>query len=100
MNASGQPIAIPRLWALAFRAPGTSFDPNALDFTAGVNQVQGSPNIFTDGLFGTITIAASVPVPTSSILLGLGLLVVWGLCHHRGACDRPGRVVSIRAGDR
>jgi uncharacterized protein (TIGR03118 family) len=100
LGANGQPISIPGLWALAFRASGTSFDPNALYFTAGLNQVQGSPNIFTDGLFGTITIAASVPEPTSSILLGVGLLVVWGVCHHRGARDRQGRVVSVRAGDR
>ncbi len=73
-NGSGQPIAIPGLWALAFRSTSSGFDPNTLYFTAGVNQTGGS--IFADGIFGTIT---AVPEPSSAILLGLGLVVLCGV---------------------
>jgi len=53
-GASG-PLVNDGLWALAFRAPGSGFDPNALYFAAGINDEQ-------NGLFGSIT-AAAVPEP-------------------------------------
>jgi len=46
------------LWALAFRAPGSGFNPNALYFAAGIDDEQ-------HGLFGTITPSA-VPEPGTS----------------------------------
>jgi len=61
----GLPIVNPGLWALAFRAPGSGFDPNALFFTAGINDED-------DGLFGEIVVAA-VPEPVTLGLVGAGL---------------------------
>ncbi len=77
LNASGQPIADPGLWGLAFRSATSGFDPNALYFTAGIGQQVGG-NIITDGLFGAITL---VPEPSSAILLGLGMILLCGVCH-------------------
>ena len=68
-NNSGNPIANPGLWSLEFRTPvagnaNTGNDPDALFFTAGINNEN-------DGLFGRI---APVPEPGSIELLGLVLL--------------------------
>jgi uncharacterized protein (TIGR03118 family) len=76
MNASGQPIANPGLWGLAFGTGSQGFDPNTLYFTAGIGQVGG--NIYTDGLFGAISL---VPEPPSALLLGLGMILLGGVSH-------------------
>ena len=62
-DAAGNPLVNDGLWALGFRAPGTTFDANALYFTAGINAEQ-------DGLFGAIR---PVPEPMTFSLVGLGL---------------------------
>lgn len=62
------PIANEGLWAIAFRAPGSGFDPNALYFAAGIDDEQ-------HGLFGTITIA-SVPEPATTGTAALALLLI------------------------
>ena len=63
-GSNGQPIADPGLWALEFRTGGTGNNPNALYFTAGINDEN-------DGLFGEI---APTPEPPSLLLAGLGVL--------------------------
>jgi uncharacterized protein (TIGR03118 family) len=65
-DSTGQPIVNSGLWALGFRAPGGTFDPNALYFNAGINNE-------TDGLFGTLTPVTSVPEPATLSLVALGL---------------------------
>ena len=61
-GTNGQPITNDFLWALETRnAPG--FDPNALYFSAGINNQQ-------DGLFGEIT---EVPEPATIFGTALGL---------------------------
>jgi uncharacterized protein (TIGR03118 family) len=89
LGPDGQtPVAIPGansgggLWALGFRQAGGTFDPNALYFNAGLN---GGGNFFTDGLFGEIT---AVPEPASAILLGLGLILLLGVCRWVTGRDR------------
>jgi hypothetical protein len=65
---SGNPIVNTGLWSLAFRAPGSGFDPNALFFTAGIDDEE-------DGLFGEIVPAAeAVPEPTPLVLVVFGIL--------------------------
>jgi len=66
-DANGNLIADPGLWGLAFRAPGSGFDPNALYFAAGVGFVPGGMgnDIYAHGLFGSISF---VPEPASAIL--------------------------------
>lgn len=59
---NGQPIVNDFLWALDFRTGGTGVDPNALYFTAGIDNQ-------TNGLFGEITLT---PEPSSLVLLVLG----------------------------
>jgi uncharacterized protein (TIGR03118 family) len=70
LGVNGQPIVNEGLWALAFRSPSSSFDPNTLFFVAGINDE-------TEGLFGEIRV---VPEPSTITLLGLGfstLAVAW-----------------------
>jgi uncharacterized protein (TIGR03118 family) len=62
-DALGNPLVNEGLWAIGFRAPNTTFDPNALYFTAGINGEQ-------DGLFGAIR---PVPEPMTLSLLSVGL---------------------------
>lgn len=77
-DAGGNPIVNDGLWALGFRAPGGTFDPNALYFNAGINGE-------TDGLFGTLTAAASVPEPATLSLLAIGVAAsAFGRSRRRG----------------
>jgi hypothetical protein len=62
-GSNGLPIADPGLWALEFRTGGTGNNPNALYFTAGIDNQQG-------GLFGDIV---PTPEPHPFLLVGLGL---------------------------
>jgi uncharacterized protein (TIGR03118 family) len=96
LGPNGQPVVIPGnangnpggLWGIGFRQAGGNppFDPNALYFNAGRN---GGGNFFSDGVFGEIT---AVPEPPSAILLGLGLIVLVGVC--RWAAFRRRRLVA------
>lgn len=63
-GTNGLPIADPGLWALDFRTGGTGDDPDALYFTAGINDEN-------DGLFGEIVPS---PEPASFLLTGVGVL--------------------------
>ena len=94
-DANGNPIADPGLWGLAFRAASSGFDPNALYFAAGVG-FQGG-DIYADGLFGSISF---VPEPASAILLGLGMIVLCGVCHwgsrRRQRDSAPGKERAIQ----
>jgi uncharacterized protein (TIGR03118 family) len=62
-GTNGLPLVNDNLWALDFRTGGPNVDPNALYFTAGINNQLG-------GLFGAIT---PTPEPTPFILVGLGV---------------------------
>jgi uncharacterized protein (TIGR03118 family) len=64
-DAFGNPLINDGLWAIGFRAPGGTFDPNALYFTAGIRAE-------TEGLFGAIRPVA-VPEPMTLSLFGFGL---------------------------
>jgi uncharacterized protein (TIGR03118 family) len=59
----GHPIINTGLWALMFRSPLSTFDPNALFFTAGINDE-------ADGLFGELKPA---PEPATLLLSAFGL---------------------------
>jgi uncharacterized protein (TIGR03118 family) len=74
--ANGNLFSDPGLWGLAFGNGGPDFNPNTLYFTAGVGPLGG--DIYADGLFGSISF---VPEPASAILLGLGMIVLCGVCH-------------------
>ncbi len=67
-DANGNPLVNFGLWAIGFRAPGSTFDPNALYFTAGINGE-------VDGLFGSIS-PTTVPEPATLGLVGLGALLL------------------------
>jgi uncharacterized protein (TIGR03118 family) len=62
LDASGNPIANDRLWALNFRGATSGFDSRTLFFNAGINGE-------ADGLFGEIQV---VPEPSTVLLMGLG----------------------------
>jgi uncharacterized protein (TIGR03118 family) len=96
-DPNGNPIADPGLWGLAFRAPGSGFDPNTLYFAAGVQFVPGGlgNDIYAHGLFGAISF---VPEPPSSVLLGLGILVFVGACYWRARRRRPGFATASAGG--
>ena len=96
-DASGNPIADPGLWGLAFRQTGSGFDPNTLYFAAGVGFLGGQGNdIYAHGLFGSISF---VPEPASAILLGLGMVALCGVCHwgsrRRQRGSAPGKEGAI-----
>jgi uncharacterized protein (TIGR03118 family) len=65
-GGNGQPLANPGLWALAFRTGGAGNDPNALYFTAGIDDE-------THGLFGVIS---PTPEPASLVLAGMGVVAL------------------------
>jgi uncharacterized protein (TIGR03118 family) len=69
-DSNGVPIENPGLWALEFRSPLSSFDPNALFFTAGINDEE-------DGLFGEIRPVAAVPEPMTLTLVAAGAMLGW-----------------------
>jgi uncharacterized protein (TIGR03118 family) len=62
-DANGAPIVNDGLWALAFRTGGPGVDPNALYFTAGIQDEE-------HGLFASLT---PVPEPGTLGLLAVGL---------------------------
>jgi uncharacterized protein (TIGR03118 family) len=68
-DGSGKPIVIDSLRGLIFGNGGTGGDPNTLYFSAGLGGGQ-------HGLFGSL---APVPVPSTLMLLGSGLLGLVGL---------------------
>lgn len=61
---NNQPLVNQSLWFIGFRTGGTGVDPNALYFTAGLEDESG-------GLFGSI---APSPEPGSLILTALGVV--------------------------
>ena len=63
-GANGQPLVNDNLWALDFRTGGTNDNPDALYFTAGIDNQQG-------GLFGEI---AFTPEPPPFLLVALGTI--------------------------
>ena len=75
-DSSGKPIQNDGLWSLRFRTSGTGVTPNALYFTAGINQE-------ANGLFGSIQ---PVPEPSTALLAGLGLC---GAIVYRARQSRP-----------
>jgi uncharacterized protein (TIGR03118 family) len=68
-NAQGQPLVNDFLWGLEFGTGGSrGGNPDTLYFNAGVDNQMG-------GLFGAI---AATPDPASFLLLGIGLLGIFG----------------------
>jgi uncharacterized protein (TIGR03118 family) len=65
-GTNGLPLVNQDLWALDFRTGGANTSPDALYFTAGVDNQQG-------GLFGEI---ATTPEPAPFFLAGLGILAL------------------------
>jgi uncharacterized protein (TIGR03118 family) len=65
-DAHGAPIVNDGLWALAFRTGGAGVDPNALYFTAGIEDEE-------HGLFASLT---PVPEPGTLGLFALGLVAL------------------------
>jgi uncharacterized protein (TIGR03118 family) len=66
-GSNGQPLVNDRLWALETRAVGSGFDPNAVYFSAGINNE-------ADGLFGQIN--AITPEPATIFGTATGLLAL------------------------
>jgi uncharacterized protein (TIGR03118 family) len=68
-GANGQPLTNDFLWSLVTRTGGTDVDPNAVYFTAGIDDQ-------TDGLFGEIdfTPEPATVVETATGAIGLFLL--------------------------
>jgi uncharacterized protein (TIGR03118 family) len=66
-GANGQPLVNDHLWALETRAGGSSFDPNAVYFSAGINNQ-------ADGLFGQIN--AITPEPATIFGTATGLIAL------------------------
>jgi len=66
-GTNGLPLVNDNLWALDFRTAGTNDNPDALYFTAGIDNQQ-------QGLFGEVT--EVTPEPPSIILAGCGALAV------------------------
>jgi uncharacterized protein (TIGR03118 family) len=75
-DPNGAPIVNDGLWAIAFGNNGTGSNPNALYFTAGIEDEK-------HGLFGNLV---ATPEPGSLVLLatGLGVMLAWG-ARRKGA---------------
>jgi uncharacterized protein (TIGR03118 family) len=71
-GSNGQPLVNSGLWALATRT-GPGFDPNAVYFTAGINNE-------ADGLLGSIT---PTPEPFSLGMMALGATAIIALGQRR-----------------
>ena len=65
-GTNGQPLVNDFLWSLETRTGGTAIDPNAVYFTAGIDNQQ-------DGLFGEIT---AVPEPWTLLETASGLVAL------------------------
>jgi len=65
-GTNGQPLVNDHLWALETRAVGSGFDPNAVYFSAGINNE-------ADGLFGKIAIT---PEPATIFGTATGLIAL------------------------
>jgi uncharacterized protein (TIGR03118 family) len=61
---NGQPLVNDHLWALETRLGGSTFDPNAVYFSAGINNE-------ADGLFGAITVITPEPATIFGTATGL-----------------------------
>jgi uncharacterized protein (TIGR03118 family) len=66
-GSNGQPLSNDHLWALETRASGSGFDPNAVYFSAGINNQ-------ADGLFGQIN--AITPEPATIFGTATGLIAL------------------------
>ena len=66
-GSNGQPLVNDHLWALETRAPGSGFDPNAVYFSAGINNQ-------ADGLFGQLN--AITPEPGTIFGTATGLIAL------------------------
>jgi uncharacterized protein (TIGR03118 family) len=66
-GSNGQPLVNDRLWALETRAVGSGFDPNAVYFSAGINNE-------ADGLFGKIN--AITPEPATIFGTATGVIAL------------------------
>jgi uncharacterized protein (TIGR03118 family) len=66
-GSNGMPLVNGALWALETRAPGGTFNPDAVYFTAGINGQE-------DGLFGEIT--ANTPEPSTIVGTATGLIAL------------------------
>jgi uncharacterized protein (TIGR03118 family) len=66
-DSNGQPLVNDHLWALETRAVGSGFDPNAVYFSAGINNE-------ADGLFGQIN--AITPEPATIFGTATGLIAL------------------------
>jgi uncharacterized protein (TIGR03118 family) len=73
-GANGQPLVNDHLWALETRASGSGFDPNAVYFSAGINDE-------ADGLFAEITANTPEPATIFGTAFGLAMLALAGVRH-------------------
>jgi uncharacterized protein (TIGR03118 family) len=69
-DASGKPLAIEGLWAIAFGNGGNGGDTNALYFAAGLNRAGANRFGAADGLFGSIRFVTAPPDGGSPALAG------------------------------
>ncbi len=73
VDAAGVPITNSGLWGLTFGNGGQGGDPNVLYFAAGIDDEQ-------HGLFGSL---ATVPEPSTWVMLGAGLAAVGAAARRR-----------------
>ena len=97
-DANGNPIADPGLWGLAFGNGGRRLQPEHAVLRRRGRLLPGGlgNDIYAHGLFGSISF---VPEPASAILLGLGMIVLCGVCHwgsrRRQRGSAPGKEGAI-----